>query len=272
MGKAEEVPNHLTHAVGEPGRTWWWRVPDAVLAVVLASRCAACDGLLDEPTRGAVCAACWAAVRSFSPPICDGCGDPLPSWRTISQHQLRCARCRRAARAVDRSRALGPYEGTLRRIIHAFKYDGRRTLAAPIAALMRDRAADLLQDADSVVPVPLHWTRRRARGLNQALDLAHHLGPPVIQCLRRSARTASQTDLPAARRHANVREAFTPASTHRLLSLRTAPHRIGGSCVVLVDDVSTTGATLESCARVLKAEGAREVCALTAARSVARRP
>lgn len=192
-------------------------------------------------------------------PLCDRCGDPLPSWRAISLPLARCPRCRRATRHVDRARAIGAYDGPLRAIIHAFKYEGRRSLAKPLARLMRDRGMDVLAGATCVVPIPLHASRRRHRGFNQATDLARRLPLPVVQALRRTRATPTQTSLPAARRHGNVRSAF---------ALTRAGRSLSGSTIVLVDDVSTTGATLEACARVLKDAGVREVRALTAARVV----
>jgi ComF family protein len=230
----------------------------------VAPGCAACGVPLDRPLDGPVCPACWAAVRPITPPACDACGDPLPSWRVISQARAVCARCRRTPRAVDRSRAVGVYDGALRAIIHAFKYDGRRGLAGPLAARMALAGAALLEGADCVVPVPLHRRRRRARGYNQAADLAARLPLPIVAALARPRATSPQAGLPAARRHANVRNAF--ALRTGWIS-RRAP-AVRGRVVVLVDDVATTGATLEACARVLKAAGAREVRALTAARVV----
>ena len=164
---------------------------------------------------------------------------------------------------MDRGRAIGSYEGALRAIVHALKYEGRRSLARPLADLMRERGAEVLAGSDCLVPVPLHPARRRARGFNQALDLARHLGRPVRKALRRVRATPTQTGLPAAQRHRNVRDAFAMAPGTPSLS---------GATVVLVDDVSTTGATLEACARVLKAAGAREVRALIAARVVVNSP
>lgn len=210
--------------------------------------------------RGPVCGACWAAIVPITPPVCDQCGDPLASWRLISLEQARCPRCRRRGGFVTRSRAIGPYEGSLRAIVHALKYGGRRHVARPLARLLAARGADILAGADLVVPVPLHRSRQRTRGFNQAADIARHLGLPVTQALRRVRATPSQIDLPAARRHANVRDAF--ALTKRA--------RVAGATVVLVDDVSTTGATLDACARVLREGGAAEVRALTAARVVSR--
>ena len=142
-------------------------------------------------------------------------------------------------------------------LLHALKYERRRSLAKPLGELMRRSGAELLQDADVIVPVPLHARRRRTRGFNQAEELARHLGIPVLRALRKVRATASQADLPAARRHANVRNAFALRWKVDVRGLR----------IVLVDDVSTTGATLDACARVLLHAGAAEVRALTAARA-----
>jgi ComF family protein len=232
---------------------------DAILAVVLAPACAACAAPLDQPTRGAVCARCWRAVLPITPPLCDRCGDPLPAWRAVSLAAARCPRCRRGVRAVDRACAIGGYDDPLRAIVHALKYDGRRSLARPLGAMMRERGAELLAGAGAVVPVPLHGSRRRQRGFNQADDLARHLGLPVCRALKRVRATPTQTGLPAARRRRNVHDAFAPNRRARGLA---------GAIVVLIDDVSTTGATLDACARVLKEIGVAEVRALTAARVV----
>jgi len=222
---------------------------------------------------GPICAACWDGVRLFTPPVCDRCGDPLPSWRGISLRTCLCPRCRRGTRSVSRSRAAGAYEGSLRAIIHALKYDGRRSIAPRLAAMLRVQGREVLDGSDCTVPVPLHWRRQRVRGFNQAAELASHLGLPVCHALRRVRWTRPQIELPASRRHRNVRGAFALvrpswwASGHA--SVRQS---IRQRCVVLVDDVSTTGATLEACARVLRAAGAREVRTLTVARVAARRP
>jgi len=160
---------------------------------------------------------------------------------------------------------VGEYEGTLREIIHALKYSGRHSLARPIAEQMRQRGSELLDEADCVVPVPLHWRREYQRGFNQAREIARHLGLPVVDALVRRRATRAQVELAADRRRANVEGAF---------GLRRRPFRpsdVTGYRVALVDDVSTTGATLEACARVLKAGGASQVYALTAARVVTRR-
>ena len=247
MGEAQALRAGLTAAV------------DAVLSVVFAPACAACDRPLDRPAGGPVCEHCWASVLPLTSPLCDACGDPLATWRTVDLVNARCARCRRQKRAIVRTRAIGAYDGTLRAIVHAFKYDGRRSLAAKLGELMRIRGADAVQGADVAVPVPLHPTRRRERGFDQAADLARHVGLPVIHGLRRIRPTAVQAGLPAARRHGNVRGAF---------ALRGQRGTLDGCTVLLIDDVSTTGATLEACARALTAAGVREVRALTAARVV----
>lgn len=192
----------------------------------------------------------------FAPPRCEGCGVTLASWRVLSRASASCPRCRRARGALDRSRAVGPYTGTLRALVHALKYDGYRSLARVLGRWMREHGGDVIGDADIAVPVPLHRRRARERGFNQAEDLARETGLPVVRALRRVRATPSQTDLPAARRHANVRGAF---AVRRRIDVR-------GLRVLIVDDVCTTGATIDACARVLRQAGAVRVSALTAAR------
>ena len=229
---------------------------DALLATLLAPTCAACDRSLDDPTHGPVCGGCWRSIVPFTPPLCDVCGDPLLSWRILNRQ---CPRCRRSRSQITRARAIGEYDGALRAIIHALKYGGRRSLARPLATRIATYAGEALSGADVAVPVPLHRSRRRQRGFNQAADIARHLPLPMWDALRRIKATVSQTGLPALERQANVEEAF---------AVRDAPHVID-RIVVLVDDVCTTGATLDACARVLLDAGAREVRAVTAARVAA---
>jgi ComF family protein len=237
---------------------------DVLLAIALAPACAACGRVLARPTAGPVCEACWTSIRAQPPPLCRTCGDPLPSWRTVSVEAERCPRCRRAPGAIDTGRAAGEYEDALRRIIHAFKYEGRRSLARPLARLMRAAAGDILRDADVAVPVPLHPWRRLRRGFNQSSDLARALGVPCVHALMRVRATPPQTGLTAAGRRRNVRGAFQVSPPFLRRARDAALH---DRVVVLVDDVRTTGATLDACAVALKEAGAREVRALTAARA-----
>jgi ComF family protein len=210
------------------------------VAAILAPRCAGCSSILEHPTRGPVCNACWAEVESLIPPACDV----------------------RQLGAVDRSRSAGRYDGALRNIIHAFKYEGRRSLSARLGKVLHDAGADVLQDASCVVPVPLHPWRRVTRGFNQAADLAACLERPIVHPLWRTRATAPQTGLTAAGRRRNVRGAFMMSP---LLSARVRKTMLDGCIVVLVDDVRTTGATLDACAQVLKEAGVSEVRALTLA-------
>jgi ComF family protein len=130
--------------------------------------------------------------------------------------------------------------------------------------MMRAAGVEILGDAHCVVPVPLHPWRRMRRGFNQADDLARRLGVPVLRALRRVRATAPQTGLNAAARRRNVRHAFRLSP---FLSRVRRQRLVEGRIVVLVDDVRTTGATLEACAAALKDAGAGEVRALTAARA-----
>jgi ComF family protein len=237
---------------------------NALVRVLLEPLCASCEAVLDHPLRSPVCAACWRAVPRLTQPWCVQCGDTLPSWRAAGPH---CARCRRRAPPFVIARSAGRYDGSLRRIVHALKYGKRRLLAEPLGALLRDAGADVLAGADAVVPVPLHPFRAWQRGFNQADDLARELGLPVWPVLARTRHGPPQASLPAARRHANVRAAF---AISRLRGWRFR-RRLINAIVVLIDDVMTTGATMEACGRVLREAGVRSVRALTVARAVAGR-
>jgi len=217
------------------------RAAEGLLAVIWAPRCAACDRPLSEPMGSVVCRTCWnqiGDVRIVQPP-------GRHEWPTTLH-----------------VRATGSYSGRLRQVVHAFKYDSRRSLARPLGVRMQRAGADILRATDALVPVPLHWTRRWSRGFNQAADLAHQLGPPVIMALRRVRATSPQAVLTAASRRRNVRHAF---ALSRRMTRRATARYIEGRSVLVVDDVYTTGATLEACARVLLDAGAREVSGLTIA-------
>jgi ComF family protein len=186
-----------------------------------------------------VCETCWAELEGLTLPLCTS-----------------------PPGAIDRARSVGRYDGALRHIIHALKYEGRRTISRRLGTMMRQSGIDVLSGADCAVPVPLHPWRRLTRGFNQATDLAACLGLPVVHALWRTRATVPQTGLTAAGRRRNVRGAF---SMSPLLSRRTRRTRLVDRVVVLVDDVQTTGATLDGCAQVLKGAGVREVRALTVA-------
>ncbi len=179
-------------------------VADSAISILLAPSCAACARGLEQPTRGVVCDDCWCAITPILPPVCDACGDPLPSWRVINAESGRCGRCRRAKSCVVRARAIGAYEGSLRSIVHAFKYDGRRSLARPLADMLAGCGSDVIDGAQFVVPVPLHRSKQLARGFNQAADIARHLSLPMVWALARVRKTPSQTGLPAARASART--------------------------------------------------------------------
>ncbi len=159
------------------------------------------------------------------------------------------------------ARSFGVYEGDLRRLIHLLKYDGMRPLAKALAKKMAP-LVPRLGTVELVIPVPLHRSRRWSREFNQAELLSKELSrlvgiPSRPKCLRRVRSTPPQAGLSHRQRRVNVRGAFAAADAAY----------IEGRRVLLVDDVMTTGATLDACARVLKAAGARHVSSLTLARA-----
>ena len=239
------------------------RAIDALLAVAWAARCVVCDMPLDAPTRGVVCPVCVQCIARLAPPVCDRCGLPItPAAIDPGPAGLpRCAACRRHGGPPTPRRAAGLHEGPLRAMIHAFKYGGRRSLAEPLAAMLRDAAGDWLHEADAVVPVPLHPVRRWRRGFNQADDLAAGLGLPVLHPIRRARHTRPQAELSRGVRLRAVRHAFTPA----VRAADRAPAVIRARTLLVVDDVITTGATVEACAALLREAGAADVRALSVA-------
>ena len=230
---------------------------NAMISALLAPTCAACSAVLDTPLDGCVCRNCWASVVRINPPVCDICGDPLSPLVDPPV----CLHCASHPRVITRTRAIGAYDGALRELIHALKYQQRHSIAYGLAALMRASGRSVLHNADCVVPVPLHPRRERTRGFNQARELARRLGPPLLEPLVRVRHTVPQVELAADQRHDNLRGAFR---------IRKRATNLKGMRVMLVDDVSTTGATLEACAMVLRDAGVAEVRALTAARVVSR--
>jgi len=165
--------------------------------------------------------------------------------------------CRNGMRGFDEAFCYGAYEGSLRKLIHLFKYSGMRRLARPLGALLAD-ALPRDRQFDLVTAVPLHWRRRWQRGFNQSellgKAIAHARGIPAAGVLRRRSSTRAQAGLSNAQRRENVSGAFR------------ARRRVNGLRVLLVDDVMTTGATAGACARALKKAGAKSVSLAALAR------
>jgi ComF family protein len=243
---------------------------NALVKVLLAPMCAACGTTLERPFAGPVCRPCLNGIQMLSPPWCVRCGDPLAQSGASGPF---CARCDRRAPAFDLARSAAPYEGPLRALIHAFKYRRRRALAAPLARCIVQAGEDVLAGADAVVPVPVHPLRLVARGFNQADDLARHLRKPVWCALRRVGNRPPQAGQPAHERETNVRGAFAVRLSWRHDARRRAGlPSLRNAAVVLIDDVMTTGATLDACSRALVEAGVRRVTALTVARTASARP
>lgn len=236
---------------------------DAVLAALLAPACAVCAAVLDHPLDGPVCRGCWARVIRFTPPCCAHCGAPLPGARVAAAQGGCCRACTVQLGAVSAARAVGPFEGTLADVVHAFKYGRRPAIGRQLGPLVRDAAADLLAGIDFVVPVPLHPRRQRERGFNQAELLAEALGPPLCRALARTVHTAPQVAASRQARWRNVQNAFAPGPDLA---------RVAGRTVALVDDVLTTGATVSAAATVLQGGAPARVVVLTAARAEFGRP
>ena len=201
-----------------------------------------------------LCAPCLEQVPRVEPPFCVRCGNK------VNNDNL-CARCRTSPLEIECIRSVVYFEGVLRDAIHHLKYRGRSVLAQTLGSLMATYWMQHPMDCDIVMPVPLHTSRLRERGYNQAAllasEMAQQTGLVVDEhTLVRERATSPQVDLDAKQREENVRAAFRCADSSPV-----------GKQVLLIDDVCTTGATLQACATALRQEGALGVRALTLARA-----
>ncbi len=200
-----------------------------------------------------ICEQCRLLLTLITPPICDKCGRPLLGKRT-------CNRCISEQNYIDGIRAPFSFEGVVRRCIHKFKYENIRALAGSLSIFLYDCLQNNAVSADVIVPVPLHPKRLRERGYNQSGLLAHELGrlsglPVIENHLVRCLHTLPQAQSSGVdeRRH-NIVNAF-----------KCLDRRLQGKKVLVIDDVVTSGSTLNICARELKSTGAASVWGLAVA-------
>lgn len=229
----------------------------AAVDVILPPRCLTCRTGVEA--QGSLCVTCWSGLNFIAGPGCAACG--LPFAHEIGPEAL-CAACIRRRPSFDRARAALVYDDASRGLILGFKH-GDRTEAAPALARWLARAgAELVDAADLIAPVPLHRSRLLSRRYNQAALIANVLGGDrsVPDLLERKRRTPSQGGLNARERRLNVRGAFILRPRYQ--------ERVRGKRILLIDDVHTTGATLEACARALKRAGCVAVDTLCVARVV----
>ncbi len=274
---ANEIHSYLS-AVPNPLpllRTLLRRSLDGFCAVAFPAACPLCGEELSF-TRGiGICNACWLSLNPWRGAICDSCGIPLAS-EIVGEIYL-CGACRRNEHYFDRARSYGLYSGHLREAALQLKFHGRERWGGKLGALLihpwRQLAGSVKESAPLLAPVPLHPSRQRERGFNQADLLAcglllelrklksaalPHFEP---RCLRRVKATAPQSGLHHRARLENVRHGFSASA-----------ERVRGRDIILVDDVMTTGATVSACARTLKQAGAAQVIVLTLARATPQFP
>lgn len=221
-----------------------------ILDILFPSRCVGCGA------RGMdLCDRCLSTIRTIDPASCPRCARPSRLGGT-------CEPCRRYHGPLSGIRAASEYQGTLRKAIHSLKYRHRRTLAVPLARLLEQELRRRPLTVDVLVPVPLHPRRLAHRGYNQsellARQLGERLGIPLANCIERTRETGAQAGLKAVERRANVRGAFQCVDRSA-----AAGRRVG-----LVDDVCTTGATLEDCARALAEAGSHSIWGVVVARDL----
>ena len=238
----------------------------SVFSVAFPSDCRICSLPLTNISRLPVCEECLASIEPIRAAQCVQCGERLlPSQLLMGDG--RCHGCREFEPEFDRAVSFGEYAGSLRGLIHLLKYD----LVVPAAPVLGRLLAETISQLDRgegtkplLVPVPLHASKRGERGFNQAelivRSAAKHLPErlEIATVLKRQRATHSQVGLTREERIKNMHGAFRV----------TAPERVKGRTVIVVDDVMTTGTTVSECARVLKKAGAEKVWAATVARTL----
>ena len=244
-----------------------------LLRLLLPAPCLGC-GLPSPAGRAgagrflALCAGCRGRLRPLDPAAaCAACARPLVGQLPRG---FRCGRCRAQPPAYDRLLARWRYEAPLDAVLGGLKFRRLDYLGHHLGIDLATAFAADLAGLDLVVPVPLHWGRRLKRGYNQAeriaRPLAAHLGLPLVEALRRRRATAAQSTLPRDARLANLAGAFEPRPRAAIPGMAGIAG-ITGHRVLLVDDVATTGATLDAAAQALKRAGAAAVVALVAGRT-----
>jgi ComF family protein len=236
------------------------RVGEFAVSLALPPLCAACRAPVASE---GLCATCWSRLTFIAPPYCERLGIPFPfdpGPGTLSMEAIA------DPPVYGRARAAVCFDETARALVHAFKYGDRLDLAPLLGRFMANAGRELTTAADLIVPVPLHWRRQWGRRFNQSALLAEVVakasGRKVsYRALRRIKSTAHQVGLARSERATNVQGAFAVEAAHR--------NELAGRRLVLVDDVLTSGATIEACTRALLRAGAAQVDVLVFARVVA---
>lgn len=229
------------------------------LQLIFPPQCLQCGVMVQD--TGGLCGTCWRDTPFILGLACDLCGVPLPGLET--EHTVHCDSCRDRHRPWVRGRSVMLYEGGARRLVLGLKHGDRLDLAPALANWMAQRAGPLITPNTLIAPVPSHWWRLLRRRYNQAAALgnavAKRLDLPVCpDLLTRKRHTETQDGKSPDARFANVENAFVVTPRHKAA--------LAGRDVLLIDDVMTSGATLDACARVCLEAGAEQVSVMALAR------
>ncbi|SCY28091.1 ComF family protein [Microvirga guangxiensis] len=253
----ETQPSHLSSKIA---LSFGSRLAKAALGLIYPPSCIACQGATGEPHG--LCAACWSGIRFIERPFCERLGTPFQV--DLGQPLLSPAAIADPP-VFERARAAAEYDGTASLLVHRLKYNDRLELARALGTMMSRAGAELLTDADVIVPVPLHRWRLWQRRFNQAMALAQVVSqesrvPCDPSLLHRIKRTRRQVGLSKAQRQENLQGAFRVPPDAKV--------RLKGKRVLLIDDVLTTGSTANAASRALLRGGAACVDILAFARVV----
>jgi competence protein ComFC len=222
------------------------------LNILFPETCPVCQLPARDHKTAPVCSGCWQSIKPYTGPECRKCGRPLPSDASIV-----CGDCLQDEPAFESARSFGLYDGALRKAINLLKYHNVKRLSKPLSDILLRIEMPCV---DAVLPVPLYKKRLRQREFNQSALIAKYLAKGlgstlVLDSLVKMRDTKPQVGLRSDERRKNMRNAFR-------IQNREA---VQGKDILLIDDVSTTGATVRECSRVLKKAGAGKIHVLTLA-------
>ncbi len=242
-------------------------IKEGLLNFVFPLDCKICEKSIRESKGYSICEDCFKTIELIEHPYCIKCGKPLLLTDFFKQNrEILCLECKRKKYSFEFSRSIGIYNKVLKKCIHLFKYYGEKKLAIPLGKLMVDyllKNVEFIKKIELIIPVPLHNSDLKKRGFNQSVLLGKAIGdyfsvPVREKVLIKKKLTPFQVNLSKKERERNILRAFSVEK----------PEEIEGKNILILDDVFTTGSTVEECAKELMKAGANNIFVLTLARAV----
>lgn len=244
--------------MGEP---WVWA--EAFIDLIYPPICLDCRGTLENPANPFFCNLCWGKIQNIAGMVCPRCGKPLGANERLIKE--RCNRCQKISVYYDSARSVALYQNSIRKAIHDLKFKYKTKMVPFLGQMLVEYFIQHFNsdNFDYILPIPLHWTRKWFREFNQSELLANYMSSQVglevnLSLLKRSKYTRKQSTLKGRQKYKNIFDAFAVPN----------PKEVAGLKILLIDDVFTSGVTINEASRSLKNAGAKEVHVLTLTRAI----